>query len=173
MQYLGVRWFGLLLSFALVLSVLVLPGFAADDKKDKKAPPKEKLLPGKTIPQAKIRGVNADQRTITIEVGNQSAEVVATENAYVRTKAIPSAFDDKGNIVTKVSPEKEKELKGDTPAEQKMKGYKAAFSDLRPNQIVEITLHKLATTPGIKKKDEKPDTRLRATFIMVLQEPQQ
>jgi hypothetical protein len=80
--------------------------------------------------------------------------VTLTDAAHVRSSAPPLAFDDKGNP-KKYSPTELQALKGDDPAEKKLVGYRAAFSDLKPGDQVTVSLGKHA--PG-KGKDQGKDT---------------
>jgi hypothetical protein len=175
-----IRTLGLLAAVALLLPLALAQDTKPADKKapDKKAPPpppKEKLTPvngGKPV-TLKVNSVNVENRTLNVTNGKENVEIVATQGCWVRFKNPPSAFDDKGNIITKLSPEEEKKAKGDTPEEQKMVGYKADFTSLRPNQIVDVILHRVARpVGGVKTKDAPPpDNRLRVSFILIRQDP--
>jgi hypothetical protein len=85
----------------------------------------------------------------------------------VRTVDPPAGFDEKGNIKKHTKEELEK-LKGDTPEEKKLAGYKSDFSELKVGDMVQVALSVYKTNaprkaaPGAKKddkdavKDEKP-----------------
>jgi hypothetical protein len=60
-------------------------------------------------------------------------------------------FDEKGNIKTLTAAEKEK-AKGDTPAEKKLPGYKGTMANLKPGDIVAVTLSNARTDPKDKEK---------------------
>src|SRR5438105_10509483 len=54
-------------------------------------------------------------------------DVTAAPDAKVRIKNPPPRFDQKGNLL-KYSANELKELKGDSPEEQKLQGYKRDFA---------------------------------------------
>jgi hypothetical protein len=75
-----------------------------------------------------------------------------TEVGKVRTVDPPTEFDEKGNI-KKHTKEELKALKGDTPEEKKMPGYKSDLADIRVGDYVQVALSVYKTVP---KKKEKP-----------------
>jgi hypothetical protein len=82
-------------------------------------------------------------------------ELQAAEDIKVRAANPPAQFDDKGRIKRYTAKEL-KELKGT----DKLPGYPAEFSDLRQDQIVQVTLIKkkgAPRTPIKKGKDVDPD----------------
>ncbi len=162
----------------LVLGFLVVPGFAADKKKDI-----DKKHNG-LVPAGRLTGrvvsveeskralrVNIGQRTInpvaaaalaTAQKAMRSArtkqdriaaigqlqaaakdlyvndvELTATDDVVVRVAQPPANFDEKGKI-KKYTKKELRELKGDP----KLPGYQGEFSNLRQNQIVQISLVK-------------------------------
>jgi len=89
---------------------------------------------------------------------------------------LPPQFDDKGKLKQPTAKEKA-EAKGDP----KLPGYKGEFSDLRSNQIVQVTLvrHKSAKPVKINPKSKDVDPELLAelkpqiSMIVVLGEKRQ
>src|SRR5215471_4803028 len=122
----------------MLLSVaLLVPTLLAQDKdKDKKGAPeqKEKLIKLYDI-RGKVTNIDANEKSFHLQVGRQDVKVMSTDDVKVRTKNPPVAYDDKGNK-KKYTPKELKELKGDS----KLPGYSAEFSDLKQNQIVEVSL---------------------------------
>lgn len=72
----------------------------------------------------------------TVRNHNQDVELSATDDVVVRTARPRESFDDKGKI-KKFTRAELKELKGPDP---KQPGYKAEFSDVQTDQIVQVTL---------------------------------
>jgi hypothetical protein len=70
-----------------------------------------------------------------------------TDEVTVRRAELPLKFDEKGKIVPYTAEEK-KALKGDDP---KAVGYKAEFSDLKPEQQVSLVLMKKKGKPVLPK----------------------
>lgn len=60
-------------------------------------------------------------------------------------------FDEKGNIKTPSAKDKLK-AKGDTPAEQKLPGYKGSIDRLKPGDVVRVTLSNARPDPKDKEK---------------------
>jgi hypothetical protein len=86
-----------------------------------------------------------------------------SEVGKVRMLTPPDNFDEKGNVKKYTKAELRK-LKGDTPAEKKLAGYKAEFSDVKVDDVVEVSISLLkgGTTKPTKKdkasKKEDTDT---------------
>jgi FtsZ-interacting cell division protein ZipA len=194
----GIRWVGLL-----VLVALVLPGFAADEKKDaakkdtdkKEAEKKDSAKKDKDadkpdtkpseskikmVPVAQLTGrlatVEGSEKTfsLNIPVGRhwQKVDLTAADDIKVRVPRPPAAFDDKGNP-KKYSSKELRELKG--PGN--LPGFIGEFSDLRPNQVVQVTVAKKkeAAKPyrpkGKDKDDSAWDNKPVATMIVILVDP--
>jgi hypothetical protein len=70
-----------------------------------------------------------------------------TDVGKVRSIDPPDEYDDKGNV-RKPTREDLKRLKGDTPEERKMVGYKSDFSELQSGDIVQVavSVHKKDTS---------------------------
>jgi hypothetical protein len=83
------------------------------------------------------------------KTSHKDIDVTTAEEVKVRMKNPPPKFDEKGKIVQYTKDEL-KELKGDDP---KATDYKAEFSDLRANQIVQVVLMRKKGTPVIPKPD--------------------
>jgi hypothetical protein len=82
-----------------------------------------------------------------------------SEIGKVRTIAPPDNFDEKGKPKKYTKAELDA-LRGDTPAEKKLKGYKAEFSDLQVGDTVEVAISMLkgGTKPAKKENKEEADT---------------
>jgi hypothetical protein len=148
----ALRHFGLML-----LSVaLLVPTVLAQDK-DKKGTPeqKEKLIKLYDI-RGKVTNIDANEKSFHLQVGRQDVKVMSTDDVKVRTKNPPVAYDDKGNK-KKYTPKELKELKGDS----KLPGYSAEFSDLKQNQIVEVSL--------VRKKGDKEGKPLASVIVIEFQ----
>jgi hypothetical protein len=85
----------------------------------------------------------AQHQANLIKYETRPVEIQASEDVVVRAARPPEQFDEKGKI-KKYTREELKELKGDT----KLPGYKAEFSDIGTESIVQISL--------VKKKDASP-----------------
>jgi hypothetical protein len=85
-------------------------------------------------------------------------DFVVADEALVRTMHILNPeLDDKGEI-KKLSAEEKLKLKGDTPEEQKLTGYKAAVEDIQPGDEVIVSLSKYQPAKS-SKKDEDTETK--------------
>jgi hypothetical protein len=127
-------------------------------------------LPANYRPRAGMRIVNAN------------LEVTFTFNGdvgKVRTISPPEEFDDKGNI-KKHTKEELKALKGDTPAEKKMVGYKSDISEVQVGDVIQVALSsnkanlQKAAKKGKKDKEadleeEKPDKGGKSKWVTVAQ----
>lgn len=115
------------------------------------------------------------QRKLYKEV-KKDVSLRTTDDVKIRVSKPPATFDEKGNLVP---PSKEvlKELKGDDP---RVPGYKAEFSDLRSEQIVQVSLvrkrdalRRPPVTPGkdvdieLLAKDQEP----MISMVVVVVEP--
>jgi hypothetical protein len=136
--------------------------------------------------QSRINKIQTAQRDIATHQSklyrnkHVDVEVTTVEDVKVRMANPPAKFDEKGKVVAYTKDEL-KELKGDDP---KQIGYKAEFSDLRANQIVQVALMKKKGTPpkpapGEKGKDvDKADVAAlaaeyapHATMILIVMDP--
>jgi hypothetical protein len=72
----------------------------------------------------------------------------------VRTISPPEEFDDKGNIKKHTRGEL-LALKGDTPAEKKMVGYKSDISEVQNGDVVQVALSVFKTAAAAPKKKGK------------------
>jgi hypothetical protein len=140
------------------------------------------------IAKKDVNGIASAQRSMaqaqaqmyTMESKTQDVELEALENAQIRMAKPRQQFDDKGRI-KKFTKAELKELKGDP----KLRGYKAEFSDVQVEQIIEVTLVRkkgvAAKAPRRPKKgkdkdadadvDIMADNLPQASKIMILVEP--
>jgi hypothetical protein len=81
-----------------------------------------------------------------------------SEVGKVRTISPPEEFDDKGNI-KKHTKEELLPLKGDTPEEKKLPGYKSDISEVQVGDLVRVALsvHRTKARAGTGKKAQDPD----------------
>lgn len=100
-------------------------------------------------------------------------ELTTAEDAKIRMANPPAQFDDKGRL-KRYTKKELKELKGD----DKLPGYPAEFSDLKQDQIVQVTLMKKKDAPRgpvRRGKDVDPDLLSenlpQMSMIMIVYEP--
>ena len=101
-------------------------------------------------------------------MGNTPLDVTFSYNSEigkVRSFDPPENFDEKGNVKKYKKAELLK-LKGDDPAEKKMVGYKAEFSEIKVGDYVQVTISVNKNAPAKpankakgKKKDEEDDKK--------------
>lgn len=85
--------------------------------------------------EAQRRSVSAVvTRTRPVEV-----QFTVADDVRVRTNVYPAQFDDKGHL-RKLSRDEILKLKGDTPEEQRLAGYKWDFGDLKRGDEVQVVL---------------------------------
>lgn len=110
---------------------------------------------------------------------HQDIELTAMEEVVVRVARPKGSFDEKGKI-KRLTKAELKELKGPDP---KQPGYKAEFSDVQTDQVIQVTLvrKKNAPVPKAAPKKKKGDGEAGAdllgdhlpqiSLIMILAEP--
>lgn len=94
---------------------------------------------------------DAQKRRPQLVTKNYDVEVTVTDDIKVRLKNPPARFDQKGQLL-KYSAEELNELRGDTPEEKKMQGYKSDFADLKIGDIVTVSLVRFQPDPKDKDK---------------------
>jgi hypothetical protein len=139
--------------------VLVLPLFAAQDKKDLDKPaPTENLVKVGTL-TAKVVAVVESKKALRVryeylqynlKVGTKDIELSTIEDVKVRLRHPPPKFDDKGKLA-KYTAKELQDLKG----KENLPGYSGQFSDIASDQVVTLTL--------VRKKGEpvRPAARPR------------
>ncbi len=107
---------------------------------------------------------------------SQDVDLQTTEDVKVRLANPPEQLDEKGRPKRYTAKEL-KELKGPDP---KLEGYQADFSNLRPDQVVTVSLVKKKDVPKVKPtggKGKDFDTDLlndylpQISYILVIAEP--
>jgi hypothetical protein len=126
--------------------------------------------------QAQMQMVRAQQNLVQIQRVTKDYELQATDDVKVRMMSPPPQFDDKGRV-KKYTGKELKELKGN----DKLPGYPGEFSDLKQDQIVQVTLVSKKAPPrppagAVKKgKDSDPSLLLdnlpQISMVMILVEP--
>jgi hypothetical protein len=123
--------------------------------------------------QAQQQMAQAEAQIYQVATVQKDVEWQATDDAKVRRREPPPQFDDKGRV-KRYTKKELKELKGD----DKLPGYPAEFSDIKQDQIVEVTLVRkkdAARTPVKKGKDADPevlgDNLPHMSMIVILVEP--
>jgi preprotein translocase subunit YajC len=130
--------------------------------------------------QAQAALMRAQAGLYRVEQKTQYVELAALDDVLVRTARPREQFDEKGKI-KKFTRAELKELKGDS----KQPGYKAEFSDVQTEQIIQVTLVRKKGTPAPKaprrpkkgKEKEKEaevdidDNLPQISRIMILVEP--
>ncbi|HEY7422878.1 MAG TPA: hypothetical protein VH682_01335 [Gemmataceae bacterium] len=130
-----------------------------------------------TSPQAVINAQNAMAQAqaglYTMQSVQKDYELQATDDVKVRMHNPPAQFDDKGRI-KRYTQKELKELRGN----DKQPGFPAEFSDLKQDQIVQVTLIRkkgAPRTPVRKGKDVDPDLLNdflpQMSTIIILAEP--
>jgi hypothetical protein len=119
--------------------------------------------------------IQAEAQIYQVATTTQDVEWQATDDVKVRMMNPPAQFDDKGRI-KKYTKKELKELKGD----DKQPGYPGEFSDVKQDQIVQVTIVKKKDAPRTpvkrgKAKDADPDllpeNQPHISLIMILVEP--
>lgn len=86
---------------------------------------------------------------------HQDVELTAMDDVVVRTAHPKGSFDEKGKV-KKMTKAELKELKGPDP---KVPGYKAEFSDVQTEQVIQVTLVRKKNAPmpkvAVPKKKKK------------------
>lgn len=95
------------------------------------------------------RGSQLPQQRLTTKV--YDLELTVAPDAKVRIKNVPPRFDAKGQLL-KYSADELKELRGDTPEDKKLPGYKRDLADLKVGDVVTVTLAQPQPDPRDKDK---------------------
>ena len=98
----------------------------------------------------------------TIEI-----DIPTADDVKVRTMKLPGEFDEKGNV-KKPSFAEANKLKGDTPEERRLRGYKIELSGLHTGDVVTVSIGKPREAPKSSKTDDKP-AKVTYTHITDLQ----
>lgn len=77
-------------------------------------------------------------------------QLTLASDAKVRVMKAPTKYDDKGNP-QRYSSEELKQLKGDTPDEQRLAGYKSDLDNLHEGDVVQVTV----ATPKPDRADKE------------------
>jgi hypothetical protein len=115
---------------------------------------------GIRLPNYRPNGGRPGAGTRMVTVTTNYTVTFNEDAGKVRTMSPPEQFDDKGEI-KKPTREELRKLKGDTPAEKKLPGYKAEFTALEVNDTVQVGIavwkpkSDKARKPAKKKKDEE------------------
>lgn len=94
-------------------------------------------------------------RQPAVRITNQKTDyqITMAEDAKVRIANPPAKFDDKGNPM-RYSADELKKLKGETPEEQKLAGFKSDLDNLHNGDLVSVTISASQPDP----KDDKKTT---------------
>jgi hypothetical protein len=125
------------------------------------------------VVQAQQQMAQAEAQIYQVATVNKDVEWQATDDVKVRMANPPPQFDDKGRQ-KKYTKKELKELKGD----DKLPHYPASFSDIKQEQIVEVTLVRkkdAPRTPVRKGKDADPEVLgnnlPHMSLIVIIAEP--
>ncbi len=88
------------------------------------------------ILQLQQRIAQAQTNAVKLVNATQNVDFQAEENVKVRTKMLPAAFDDKGNI-KKYTQAELRDLKG---KDSHLPGYESSIDNLKPGQTVQVIL---------------------------------
>jgi hypothetical protein len=92
---------------------------------------------------------------VRLTAAHRDLELVADDDVKVRSLKVPPQFDDKGKP-RKPTAEELKALKG---PDRKLPGYTLDYADLKPGQIVRLSLSRRKTAkPSDKETDAKKDS---------------
>lgn len=142
-----------LFSLMAIGSLIVAGARGQDDKKAK-----EKITP--TVQIAGRVSAVEPQKTVTVEVrrgrGTQPIVCQTSDDVKIRLRNPRPVYDDKGKIRKPTS----KDLKEQKGKDSKLPGYEAGWDDLKPNDIVSVSL-------GTKKGEKQPV----ATLIVIEKMP--
>jgi hypothetical protein len=140
-----------------------------DSEKEKDTPPAEKMVKVGTV-RGKIVWLDEAKKKLKLEVpaGNQKVEYEwqAMDDVKVRSANPPVQFDEKGRV-KKLTAKEKKELKGN----DKLPGYPAEFSDLKREQIVDVSLVSKKPPARAKKGTLGAEYTPKMSFIMILTQP--
>jgi hypothetical protein len=100
-----------------------------------------------------------------VSTAHKDFDLQAVEAVKVRLAKLPTEYDDKGNVV-KLTDKELKERKGPDP---NLPGYASSFEELKPGQLVKLTLSKSASKDTGNSKDSSDD-HPKITMIVVTQE---
>jgi hypothetical protein len=128
--------------------------------------------------QAQQQMAQAQGQLYTTENKDIELEALEDEKLVVRTASPRQEFDEKGKI-KKLTKKELAELKG---PDKKLPGYKAEFTDLQPEQVIQVTLVKKKGStpkPRLKKKGKDADADIdvladnlpQVSRIIILREP--
>jgi hypothetical protein len=125
------------------------------------------------LQSAQQQMLQAEAGIYTIATTTKDVEWQATDDVKVRMRNPPVQFDDKGRV-KKYTRKELKELKGD----DKLPGYPGEFSDIKQDQIVQVTLLRPKDAPRVPGKRGKdaaadllPENQPHMSLIMILVEP--
>ena len=103
----------------------------------------------------KVTDVNDEKHRIVLEFAvtpknKAQATFIVTEDAKIRTRVLPTLFDDKGNL-KKPTPKELLELKG---KDKNLPGYESEFASLKRGQV--LLVHQVTTKEKILADRQKP-----------------
>jgi hypothetical protein len=111
-------------------------------------------------PRRNTNTTTTQNRTRTVTINTDYTITFNDEKGKVRLMDEPFEFDERGKR-KKFTAAELKKLKGDTPREQKLAGYKAEYSDMKVGDSIKVNLYTFK--PNKKKKadkdEEKADTK--------------
>lgn len=153
------------------------------DKREKPvAPPSAYIKQG--IFAGKVNEIRESDRNFSIEVPARGRSIrlsfVVTDDAKIRTMAIPMIFDDRGNL-KRPSPLELRNAKGKDPKDKLLPGFEAEFSNLAQGQIVQvqgvttkekvIAAQKAARIRPLPGQPPPPPEDIMTNMVLILQEP--
>ncbi|MBU6296207.1 MAG: hypothetical protein KJS91_16115 [Planctomycetes bacterium] len=164
-----------------------------DEKKDAKKdetekPEKPAAPPSAYIKQGifagKVNEVRESDRNFSIEMAagkgrNLRLSFVVTDDAKIRTMAMPMIFDDRGNLKR---PSRDELIKAKGKGkDQALPGYEAEFSNLAQGQIVQVqgvttkekllAAQKAARIRPLPGQPPPPPEDIMTNMVLILQEP--
>ncbi len=123
--------------------------------------------------QAQQRMAQAEATIYQVATTTKDVEWQATDDVKVRMLNPPPQFDDKGRV-KKYTKKELRELKGD----DKLPGFPGEFSDIKQDQIIQVTLVKKKDAPRAPVKKGKDasaevlgDNLPQISMVMIVAEP--
>lgn len=160
------------------------PAKGTENKESGNTKPKESPKPTgpgyirQAIVTGKVTDVNDEKHCVVLEVpispkNKIQATFIVTEDAKIRTRVIPTLFDDRGNL-KKPTTKELLELKG---KDKTLPGYESEFANLKRGQV--LLVHQVTTKEKLLAERQKPRPKpgdkakteeLLASYIEIISE---
>lgn len=132
------------------------------------------------IVSGKVVEVNVEKQCVVLEVpvnpkNKIRVSFIVTEDAKIRTRIIPTIYDDRGNL-KKPSPKELADLKG---KDKNLPGYESEFGNLKRDQV--LLIHQVTTKEKLladrqksrpKSGEKNQQNDYLSNYIEIISEPQ-